>query len=94
MLGYKSFSNPKYSGGTGPVLVTSAVLAGLGPIASTAAGNYMERRQERILNEQLPLRKGLSDEQARSKFERLANLLASDDASSSHGKIAAELIHF
>jgi len=93
MLGYKSFSNPRYSGGTGPVLVTSAVLAGLGPIASTAAGTCIERRQTRYLNEQLPLLKGLSDEQAKSKFERLANLLASDDANSRHGKIAAELIH-
>jgi hypothetical protein len=93
MLGFKSFSDRRYSGGTGPVQITSAVLAGLGPITSTAVGNCIERKQERFLNEKLPIAKCLSDQEAKNKFERLANLLTNSETNSRHAKVAAELIH-
>ncbi len=93
MLGFKSFSDRRYSGGNGPVQITSAFLAGLGPITSKAVGSYIERQQERNLNEKLPLSNCLSDQEAKSKFERLANLLANSETHSRHAKIVAELIH-
>lgn len=73
--------------------ITSAVLAGLGPITSTAVGNCIERKQERFLNEKLPIAKCLSDQEAKNKFERLANLLTNSETNSRHAKVAAELIH-
>lgn len=93
MLGFKSFSDRRYSGGTGPIQITSSVLAGLGPITSTAVGNCIKHQQERSLNEKLPLANCLSDQEAKQKFERLASLLANSETNNRHGKIAAELIH-
>jgi hypothetical protein len=91
-LGFKAFTQPKCSGATGPILITSAVLAGAGPIASSTIGNWMQRYQQRSLSKKLAVSTFLSDQEAQQKFERLAQLLASRETSSQHSKLASELV--
>ena len=91
-LGLKSFTNPRCSGATGPVLIASACLAGVGPIASSTVGNCVQRYQKRLLSKKLPISPFLSDSEARQKFERLAQLLASNETNNQQGQLASELI--
>ncbi len=92
MLGFKAFTQPKCSGATGPILIASACLAGVGPIASATVGNWVQRHQERSLAKKLAVSPFLSDDEAKQKFGRLAQLLLSRETSSQHGKLAAELV--
>ena len=91
-LGFKSFTDKRFTGGVGPILITSACLAGLGPVMSTTIGNCMERHQKRSLSKKLPVSYFLSDEEARHKFERLAQLLSSTEAHDQHSQLASELV--
>ncbi len=49
-LGFKSFTEPRCSGAIGPILIASACLAGVGPIASSAVGNCMQHYHMRSLS--------------------------------------------
>lgn len=93
-LGFKSFTVKKCGGATGPLILSSVFLAALGPAASSAVGNLVERHQKkcigRKLSEQPP---ALSNEEARQGFERLAQLLTSADAGDPGSLLAAELAH-
>lgn len=93
VLGFKSFTEPKCAGATGPILTTASCLAAMGPAASSTVGNCIQRYQERSLARDLPAATFLSDEEAKQKFERLAQLLTESDTNSQHGQLAAELIH-
>ena len=91
-LGFKSFTEPSCSGAIGPILIASACLAGVGPIASSTVGNFMQRCQKRSLSKKLPMSPSLSDQEAKQKFERLAQLLASSETTRQQGQLASELI--
>ncbi len=91
-LGFKSFTQQKCAGATGPILIAAACLAGLGPFASSTTGNWMQRFQKRSLAKQLPATPFLSDEEAKQKFERLAQLLVNGETNSQHSQLASELI--
>ncbi len=91
-LGFKSFTQPRCTGATGPILITSAIFAGLGPFASSTIGNCMRRHQEKSLSKDLPISPFLSDEEAKNKFERLTQLLKSDETNKQHAQLASELI--
>ncbi|MDX1985830.1 MAG: hypothetical protein SFV17_04000 [Candidatus Obscuribacter sp.] len=92
-LGLKSFTAPRASGAIGPVLSTAASLAGLGPAASSVAGNWVQRRQERSLEKLLPSKAPLTDAEAKQKFDRLTELLESDESKAQNLRVAKELIH-
>lgn len=92
VLGFKSFTQPKCSGATGPVLISAAVLAGIGPVSSTIAGNLMNRYQMRCLTRELPAHTLLTDEQAKRKFDRLAQLLELTATNQESGQLAADLV--
>ena len=91
-LGFKSFTEPSCSGAIGPILIASACLAGAGPIASSGVGNFMQHCQKRSLSKELPIAPSLSDQEAKQKFERLAQLLASSDTNKQQSQLASELI--
>ncbi len=91
-LGFKSFTAPSCSGAIGPILITTACLAGTAPAASSAVGNFMERHQMRSMAKSLPLTPFLSDQEAKQKFERLAELLSANEAQGHSNPIAAELV--
>ena len=91
-LGFKSFTEPSCSAGTGPLLIASACLAGVGPIASTTVGNCMRHYHARSLAKTLPASPFLTDEEAKKKYERLAQLLASSETTNQHGQLASELV--
>lgn len=91
-LGLKSFTSPRCSGASGPILATSASLAGLGPAASSTAGNWMQHHQERRLAKELPTVPFLTDAQAKEKFDRLTELLARDETKTQNVRVATELI--
>ncbi len=91
-LGFKSFTEPRCSGATGPILIASAFLAGMGPLASSAVGNYMEHYQRRAFAKELPVPPFLSDKEAKEKFDRLTQLLASSETNSQHVQLASELV--
>ena len=91
-LGFKSFTQPKCSGATGPILIASAFIAGLGPLASSTVGNCMQSYQERSLSKKLPVAPFLTDEEAKKKFERLAEVLATDETTKQNAKLSSELI--
>ena len=52
----------------------------------------MQRYQKRTLARVLPTTPFLSDEEAKQRFERLAQLLSDSETNSQHGQLAAELI--
>jgi hypothetical protein len=89
-VGFKAFDNPKFSGATGPILITSACLAAIGPAASSAVGNCIQRYQKRSLSKKLPVSNLLSDMEAKQKFEHLAQLLEQSETKQD-GQLAAEL---
>ncbi|MBX9689220.1 MAG: hypothetical protein K2X27_21100 [Candidatus Obscuribacterales bacterium] len=91
-LGFKSFTQPRCTGATGPILLSAACLASVGPAASTLAGNWMQRHQEKSLAKKLPARTFLSDEEAKQKFDRLTQLLEIDETNQKHVQLASELI--
>lgn len=74
------------------MLIASAFLAGLGPVTSSTFGNCIERYQKRRLSRELPVSPFLSDEEAKRKFERLAQLLASDEAHAQNSQLASDLV--
>jgi hypothetical protein len=91
-LGFKSFTQPGCAGATGPILIASACLAGVGPFASSTIENWVEHYQQRALARKLPVSPFLSDTEDKQKFQRLAQLLASGETSSQHGQLASELV--
>jgi hypothetical protein len=92
VLGFDAFTHPRCSGGIGPVAISAAVLAGIGPVSSTIAGNLMNRYQMRCLTRELPAHTELSDEQAKRKFDRLAQLLELTATNQESGQLAADLV--
>ena len=91
-LGFKSFTQPKCSGATGPILIASACLAGLGPFASSSFGNRVENYHMRFLSKKFPTSTSISDEEAKRKLERLEQILASEATTNQNGQLAAELL--
>ena len=92
-LAYKSFTAKKCSGAIGPMLIPASFLAGLGPAMSSAVGAFIERYQSRRLEDKLPGALALSDEEARHKFERLAELLENSRLEEQKNQLAADLVH-
>lgn len=91
-LGFKSFTAKKCAAAVGPLLTSSSSLAALGPIMSSKCGEWASRRQENKLAKVFPKTEILSDEEARLKFERLAELLVDSDLARQHGKLLADLV--
>jgi hypothetical protein len=91
-LAFKSFTQPRCTGAIGPVLISAACLAALGPIASSTVGNCVQHYQKRFLSRKLPISPFLSDEEAKQKFERLAQLLGSSETKSRNVQLASELL--
>ena len=92
LLAFKSFTDPPYRGAVGPILLASTFLAGVGPATSRIMQRSIEKHQERFLSRQLPASPFLSDEEARKKLERLAQLLKMNEARDQNSQLASELI--
>lgn len=93
IVGFKAFTNTRYSGVTGPLVITSSAIAATGPFASSAIGNYVSRHHMRFLAENLGNRRFYSDEEAKKHFQRLSQLLAEGASSDEHSQIASELVN-
>jgi hypothetical protein len=91
-LGFKSFTQKKCVGATGIIQIATAFVAGLGPVSSSAVGTWVERHQRHLLDRKLPAPPFISDQEAKQKFERLAQLLTSDETREQHGQLSAELV--
>jgi hypothetical protein len=91
-LGFKSFTAPSCNGRIGPILISAACVAGIAPAASSAVGSLMQHHHMKSMSRSLPVTPFLSDQEAKKKFERLAELLSNDEAQGHRNLIAAELV--